>query len=259
MLWKQKLFGFWSLFAVDIQTDHVNSWTVLLKQCFLIAKLQKPFQWEELNQCIWLIMGLHPFLSHFCYLSWINQIFSPFSFDESLNQVNQTCEIDVYVRFWNVTELKVIIRFIGSAFFGHETHQNLLKHFHEVTKELDRSKLYQISMDGSILNLKFYNEIVQDRQENMVHSLIDIGSCSLHIVHGSFKTGAEKTGWNLKALLKGSFQILRDTPVRREDYQKCGSTCNQWLNCEIIKVLDLWHFASAWICLQPIYWNFFLF
>ena len=50
-------------------------------------------------------------------------------------------------------------------------------------------------MDGPTVNLKFYSEIVQDRQENMVHSLVDIGSCSLHIVHGSFKTGAEKTGW----------------------------------------------------------------
>ena len=57
-------------------------------------------------------------------------------------------------------------------------------------------------MDGSSVNLKFYNEIVQDRQQNMAHSLIDIGTCSLHIVHGSFKTGAEKIGWDLKALLK---------------------------------------------------------
>ena len=51
-----------------------------------------------------------------------------------------------------------------------------------------------ISVDGPRVNLKFYNEIVQDRQENMVHLLIDIGSFSLHIVHGSFKTVAEKTG-----------------------------------------------------------------
>ena len=75
-------------------------------------------------------------------------------------------------------------------------------------------------MDGPSVNLKFYKEIVPDRQENMVHSLVDIGSCSLHIVHGSFKNGAEKTGWYLKALLKSSFQILRDTPARREDYEK---------------------------------------
>ena len=99
-------------------------------------------------------------------------------------------------------------------------HQDVLKHFHEVTKEFDHSKLYQISMDGPSVNLKFYQEIVPDRQENMVHSLVDIGSCSLHIVHGSFKTGAEKTGRSLKALPEGSFQILHDTPTRREDYEK---------------------------------------
>ena len=75
-------------------------------------------------------------------------------------------------------------------------------------------------MDGPSVNLKFYKEIVPDRQENMVHSLVDIRSCSLHIVHGSFKTGAEKTGRSLKALPEGSFQILHDTPTRREDYEK---------------------------------------
>ena len=79
--------------------------------------------------------------------------------------------------------------------------------------------MYQISTDGPSVNLKFFKEIVQVRQGNMVHSLIDVGSCSAHIVNGSFKTGAEKTGWNLKALLKGSFQILHDTPARREDYE----------------------------------------
>ena len=79
-------------------------------------------------------------------------------------------------------------------------------------------------MDGPSVNLKFYNEIVQDRQENMVQSVIDISSCSLHIVHGSFKTSAEKTGWNLKAFLKGLFQILHDTLARTQDYKKVTSS-----------------------------------
>ena len=43
-----------------------------------------------------------------------------FFFDESLKQVIQTCEMDVYVRFWNVTELKVNVRFIGSTFLAME-------------------------------------------------------------------------------------------------------------------------------------------
>ena len=45
--------------------------------------------------------------------------------------------MNVYVRFWNVTELTINVRFIGFTFFGHGTHQNLLKHFQEVTEELE--------------------------------------------------------------------------------------------------------------------------
>ena len=81
-------------------------------------------------------------------------------------------------------------------------------------------------MDSLSVNLKFYKEIVQDRQvqEDMAHSLIDIDSCSLHILHGSFQTSAEKTGWNWMALLKVLFQILHNTLARREDYEKVTSS-----------------------------------
>ena len=81
-----------------------------------MAKLQKPFQWEKLNQCIWLIMGL-PLL-----IKMNKSDIFVFSFDENLNQVTQTCEMDVYIRFWKVTELKVNVPLTGSAFFYHGTH-----------------------------------------------------------------------------------------------------------------------------------------
>ena len=45
-------------------------------------------------------------------------------------------------------------------------------------------------MYGSDVNfLKF---IQQDQKENEQHQLINIGSCGLHTVHSTFKTGAEK-------------------------------------------------------------------
>ena len=47
-------------------------------------------------------------------------------------------------------------------------------------------------MDELNVNLRFYQELIKKRKgEHMFHSLLDIGSCSLHIIHGSFKTGAE--------------------------------------------------------------------
>ena len=36
---------------------------------------------------------------------------------------------------------------------------------------------------------------------------------------GSFKDGAEKSSWDIQKTLKGSYQILHDTPARREDYE----------------------------------------
>ena len=54
----------------------------------------------------------------------------------------------------------------------------------------------------------------EKEQNNLIH----IGSCSLHIMHGAFKTGAESSGWNMKAIPKGLFTFLHDTPARRKDY-----------------------------------------
>lgn len=39
------------------------------------------------------------------------------------------------------------------------------------------------------------------------------------------KVNAKESGWKLKKILKGTYQILNDTPARREDYVSIfGST-----------------------------------
>ena len=74
-------------------------------------------------------------------------------------------------------------------------------------------------MDGPSINLKFLQKVQDDRVENEQPALIDIGSCGLHTVHGTFKCGAQSTGWKLKEILSGSYQILHDSPARRDNYQ----------------------------------------
>jgi len=78
------------------------------------------------------------------------------SFDESLNEITQSCEMDIILRFWDMMENQVKIRYWDSAFFGHAKHDDLLKQFQNATKDLDHKKLYQISMDGPKVNFKFY-------------------------------------------------------------------------------------------------------
>ena len=77
-------------------------------------------------------------------------------------------------------------------------------------------------MDGPSVNLKFYQEFSTRLKKNNSHSLLGIGSCFLYIAHRSFTTGAEKSGWKLKNLLKGAYYVLHNTPARRADYVQQG-------------------------------------
>ena len=127
------------------------------------------------------------------------------SFDESLNQITETCEKDVIARDWDINGNTVKVRYRCSAFFGHAKHDDLFKQLNETTKELDQQKLYQISIGGLSVNWKFYGKVVDARTKAVYHKLIGIGSCSLHIVQGSLNTAVDQNCWKIKKVLKDLF------------------------------------------------------
>ena len=121
-------------------------------------------------------------------------------FDESLNPVTQTCEMDIVIRFFNESKNLVESRYWNSKFLGHGTAADLEREFEKCMEELDQSKMCQISMDGPSVNWEFFNSVSRKREEDELPALINIGSCGLHVVHGAFKTGVEATNWNIKKL-----------------------------------------------------------
>ena len=82
--------------------------------------------------------------------------FLVYSFDKSLNDVTQTTEIDLHVGYWDPVKNRVKVRYYDSTSLGHGTHTDLLNHFKSITNDLPSNKVYQVSMDGPIVNLKFY-------------------------------------------------------------------------------------------------------
>ena len=56
-----------------------------------------------------------------------------------------------------------------------------------VLSKLDMAKLMQISSDGPAVNLKFLREMDEKRAELDAPPLVDISTCGLHTIHGSFK------------------------------------------------------------------------
>ena len=88
------------------------------------------------------------------------------------------------------------------------------------------------------------------RAEHQLPKLVNIGSCSLHIIHSAFKTGAESTNWAIKSTFKGAFHFLHDTPARRNDYISvtgsskfplffCGT---RWVEDKAVadRLVDIW-------------------
>lgn len=139
-------------------------------------------------------------------------------FDESLNNKNQKKQLDAHVRFWDADSVST--RYFGTEFMGHATADDLMRDLDHITEELPRRAVLQMSMDGPSVNWKLYRKFEENISlETGVH-LIDIGSCGLHIVHGAYKKGVESTGWDLSNVLSSFYRNFKDSPARREDFQK---------------------------------------
>ena len=87
-------------------------------------------------------------------------------------------------------------------------------------KNLLLEQLQQLSMDGPSTNWSVLKLLHKDHCEKDYPNIIDIGSCSLHVVHGAFKSGIEATNWDLKKIMKVMWKIFDDSPARRDIYIK---------------------------------------
>ena len=130
--------------------------------------------------------------------------------------------MDLLLRYFNSDDFTVKTRFYDSRFFGHATHQDVVKQFNDGMEQLNLNKLLQISMDGPSVNHKFLEEVSKERKRDGQHQFINTGSCGLHTIHGAFKTGAENAKWNIKQ--KGACQVFHDSPASRDDFEYVTGT-----------------------------------
>jgi hypothetical protein len=106
-----------------------------------------------------------------------------------------------------------------------------------------------MSMDGPNVNLKLLEMIQSDSRQNLQLTLMDIGTCNLHLVHGAFRDGAVATGWDIERFLTCLYQLFNETPAHREDFQSetgcemfpLKMCCHQWVEnvpvCEQVQLL----------------------
>ena len=120
--------------------------------------------------------------------------------------------------------MKVTTRYFTSVFLGHSRHTDLYNSFTTMMDELSEDELVQFSMDGPVVNIKLLQVVQDGRKDRGLPHVLDIGSCGLHTLHGSLKTGIEKSEWKMKYFMKASFNILHDSPVGWDDYESVAKS-----------------------------------
>ena len=141
------------------------------------------------------------------------------SIDEYLNKATQSSELDFLVQYFDVLEMKLSTRYVTSVFLGHSRNTDLYNSSTSMVDKLSENKLAQLSMGKPSMNVKLLQVVQDDRKDKGLLHLLDIGTCGLHTLHVSFKMGIGKGEWEMKSLVKASFNILHDSLARRDDYE----------------------------------------
>ena len=96
------------------------------------------------------------------------------SFDKSLNKVTHECKMDLIIRDWDDDNKKTGESSIFTVkFLDHFNAKDLMTQFEKVTNKLVSEKLYQISMNGRKVNMKFYRGVEQNALKFLaIHLLI---------------------------------------------------------------------------------------
>ena len=127
--------------------------------------------------------------------------------------------MDFSVRYFK--DDHVVTRYLSLAFLEHTTSEDLKLKFEEVCQDLNTKRMVQVSMDGPNVNWKILNKITEKRcSVEHYPGLINVASCSLHFVHGAFRSSVIKTDWGIDLVLKALHNLFDESPAKREDYIK---------------------------------------
>ena len=120
--------------------------------------------------------------------------------------------MDFVVSYWDSNAQKSCVQYLNSKFPMYCSAEVLQTCLDDALKELGLSKMIQLSMDGRHVNQLLYENIDLSRKERNLPSLINIGSCSLHIFHGAFQYGCLESKWSVNQLLKNLYALFHEAP-----------------------------------------------
>ena len=106
--------------------------------------------------------------------------------------------MDLHIRYLDSQTNRFKVHYLDSSFMGKSSAKDAFEHFDSSIQTIDKAKLLQVFSDGPNVNLAFLELLKEGRLEAEVNEVLDIGTCSLHIVHSTFQHAEKASNWNVK-------------------------------------------------------------
>ena len=139
-------------------------------------------------------------------------------FDEAFNVISGRGQMDIVVRYWDDKTNKCQPDTSPHHLWGTVVQRMSCQHSKMESAELLLHSIMQVSMDGPNVNwsfLKMFNAYLQTNCDEK--TLINLGSCGLHVVHGSLKTGHSAAKWSVHQILRSMYNLFKTSPAQRSD------------------------------------------
>ena len=175
------------------------------------------------TKCAYLMnYGIAPHFKSNLLKSINNSSFYSLSFDESLNNVLQICQMDINIRYLNKAKNVLETRYLDSKFVSRPNADNLFQQLEYILKELFKIKFCRLSMDKPSVNWNVLDKFDNYLNEKDIPLTIQIGSCNQHILHATLKTAMNQSACSFDKILKALYQSPHDSHARSDIYATEG-------------------------------------
>ena len=136
-------------------------------------------------------------------------------------------QVDLILRYWSPTHEEVWIAYYISLFFGHAEGEKVAQKMFEklMNDQIPVDRMVSLIRDGPNVNKTIFqrlNEMITEEYPEYP-GLIELGSCSIHIVHNTFGDGLGQFDKEIDQLCLDLHSLFKYSAARQEDFRKVQS------------------------------------
>ena len=120
---------------------------------------------------------------------------------------------------------------------------------------LPTKSISMLSMDGPYTDWSVHKKLKNIPSRKEVPQLVEVGSCWLYVIYGSFQSRVKTKGWEIEKIFKSIWRLFHDYPARRDTYITINRSdqfplmfcLTRWLEDVPVATgaLEIWSFVVA--------------